>query len=206
MTIKLEKKHILIGSIIVALIIALLIGKNIYSTHKYEKNAVEFKARTSALMLPIGLILEDYQKNWRSAIFDHEAYDETGSKSYCSDFNTAIRWRKESNKKVVSLVDTYFFDIKDLMKDMDNPPSKYEKVHDKFLSIYNNLNKLKSLCSSPEGSLQTFGSNVNELFSDISSDLKETDLTIDSDSKLATKYMEEFNETLELLSKASLDD
>lgn len=150
----------------------------------------------------MAFILDDYQKNWRSAIFDHEAYYETGEKLYCSDFNDAISWRRTANKNILSLIDSYFYHIKDLMKDMDTPPSKYENVHNKFLAIYNNLNKLKSLCNSPEGSLQTFSSDVNNLFSDIQSDLNETDLTIESDTEMMTKYMSDFTESLEILNKA----
>ena len=205
MTVKIEKKHIFIVGAILILLIALIVGVNIYSTHKYKKNAIEFKARTTALTMPMALVLEDYQKNWRSAIFDHEAYDETGASRYCSDFNTALGWRITAHKKVLSLIDLYFFDIKDLMKDMDNPPSKYEKVHDKFLAIYKNLNKLKNLCNSPEGSLQSFSSNVNNLLSDIHSDLKETDLTIESDSKMMSKYIDEFTESLETIRKVQKD-
>ena len=95
--------------------------------------------------------------------------------------------------------DYYVFD------NVDNPPSKYEKVHDKFLAIYKNLNKLKNLCNSPEGSLQSFSSNVNNLLSDIQSDLKETDLTIESDSKMMSKYIDEFTESLETIRKVQKD-
>lgn len=205
MTIKLEKKHLIIGVSVVVLCVVMCVGWHFYSVNKFEKNATEFKARTSSLLLPMSFVLDDYQKNWRSAIFDKEAYDETGFSRYCSDFNTAISWRKEAMKHLTNLIGTYLYDIEDLLKEMDNPPSKYEKVYDKFVTIYNNLYKLKKQCQSPEGSLQTFSQNINDLVSDIGTDLNETDLTIPKDIELMTKYTDEFTKSLEVVTKALKD-
>ena len=203
MTIKLEKKHLILGAVVIAVCLVMGFGYHFYSVYSYEQNAKEFKARSSAILMPIAVVLDDYQKNWRSAIFDHEAYDETGRSRYCSDFNTAIGWRKDALKKVVSLIDSYFYHIEKLIKEMDNPPSKFERVQEKFVDIYNDLYKLKRQCISPEGSLQTFSSEINNLVSDIHTNMNETDITIPHDTKLMTKYIDEFTESMKIIAKVS---
>ncbi len=47
-----------------------------------------------------------------------------------------------ANKTSIRFIETYFYDLERLMKKMDNPPSKYEKVQEKFMSIYNKMYKL----------------------------------------------------------------
>ena len=42
MTIKIQKKHFFIVGVILFVIIALIVGVNIYSTYKYKQNAIEF--------------------------------------------------------------------------------------------------------------------------------------------------------------------
>ena len=56
-------------------------------------------------------VLDDYQKNWRSAIFDHQAIDQIGVSTYCSDFSDAINWRMIANKTSIRFIETYFYDL-----------------------------------------------------------------------------------------------
>lgn len=202
MTINFSKKHLIIACSIIAVIIVTLFGYHFYSISQYEKNAKEFKARVSAIQLPMAIILDDYQKNWHSAIWDHKAINQNGYSSYCSDFSTALQWRIEANKNGVNLINTHFNKIKDLMEKMDNPPGKYEKVHEKFMDIYNKLYKVNSQCKFPEGSLQSFSNEINTLLSDIRAEMSETDITIPVESDLAKQYLEEFNNDAEVLKKA----
>ena len=87
------------------------------------------------------------------------------------------------------------------MEKMDNPPGKYEKVHEKFMDIYNKLYKVNSQCKFPEGSLQSFSNEINTLLSDIRAEMSETDITIPVESDLAKQYLEEFNNDAEVLKK-----
>lgn len=199
MTINLSKKYLIIGCTILAVLIAALIGYHFYSVSQYEKNAKEFKARVSAIQLPIAIILDDYQKNWRSAIWDHKAINENGLSSYCYDFSTALKWRVNANKNGVNLINAHFSTIKSLMEKMDNPPGKYEKVNEKFMDIYNKLYKLNSQCKSPEGSLQSFSNEVNSLLSDIRAEMSETDITIPVETDDVSKYIKEFTKEAEVL-------
>jgi hypothetical protein len=203
MTINLSKKHLIIGASAIALIIGAFVAYHYYSVSQYEKNAKEFKARVSALELPMAIVLDDYQTNWRSAIFDDRAVDETGHKTYCSDFSTALKWRMNANKKLVDLINSHFLDVKRLMGKMENPPGKYEKVHEKFKSIFNNLYKLNSQCKSPDGSLQSFSKEVNDLFNDIKTEMNETDLTISVESGKISDYIDEFTKELEIMKNVS---
>ena len=67
MTIKLEKKHLILGAVVIAVCLVMGFGYHFYSVYSYEQNAKEFKARSSAILMPMAVVLDDYQKNWRSA-------------------------------------------------------------------------------------------------------------------------------------------
>lgn len=204
MTINISKKHLIIAISAIAFICVALVGHHFYAISQYEKNAKEFKARVSTLQVPMAYVLDDYLTNWRSAIFDHRAEDQIGISTYCNDFSTAINWRMIANKTSVNLINSYFYDLERLMKKMENPPSKYEKIQEKFMSIYNKMYRLKSQCTSPEGSLQSFSNEVNSLFGDIKTEMNETDLTISVETSILTEYLNDYNRQLELLIKAGV--
>jgi hypothetical protein len=204
MTITISKKHLIIAISVLALIGISFVGHHFYSISQYEKNAKEFKARVTTLQVPMAYVLDDYQKNWRSAIFDHQAIDQIGVSTYCSDFSDAINWRMIANKTSIRFIETYFYDLERLMKKMDNPPSKYEKVQEKFMSIYNKMYKLKSQCKSPDGSLQSFTNEINSLYSDIKTEMNETDLTISVETSMLREYLEDYNRQFELVLKAGV--
>lgn len=204
MTVNISKKQLIIGGSIIALIILALIGYHFYSISQYEKNAKEFKAGVSALQLPMAYVLDDYQNNWRSAIYDDRAINEDGFSTYCGDFSTAIRWRMNANKEIVGVINSHFVSLKLLMEKMKNPPGKYEKVHEKLLNIYNNMYKLNSLCESPDGSLQSFSNDVNLLFSEIKTEMNETDITIENDADVLKQKMDRFTVELEAIRDAKV--
>lgn len=84
---------------------------------------------------------------------------------FVSDFNDALQnlFADESfNEQINSLKDNQTA-VQDLMKEMKNPPEKYEETYEVLSELYNSYFNLTNLAINPSGSLQTFSANFNEI-------------------------------------------
>jgi FKBP-type peptidyl-prolyl cis-trans isomerase len=180
MTITIEKKHVYTFLGIVAIFLFLFLVFKACGKPNYETTAKEMKLNTMATCYLAAEVLSDYQESWRSAIHDNKAKNAEGEDAYTYDFNEAIRWRYQYYLKNgrISDLDSLANLVKGYMKDMDNPPSKFDKTQESFVGMYNDMNTLLSLVNNPKGSLMTFGAKVNELLMSVDTKFKETDLKI----------------------------
>ena len=208
MTITIEKKHLwIIGSVILAVLIIFGILKMCGSTN-YESKAKDMKLNAkTAISLSLS-ILADYQDNWRSAINDSRALNADGERDFTSDFNTAISWRYAYylKKGYINILDSIVGVVKEDMKSMANPPSKYEDVHKSIMSIYNNMNSLVSLVKQPQGSLMTFGQTVNEIAMNAEKAFNESDLMISVSEEEQSKKNSEIFSSIAMKEKIMADE
>ena len=208
MTITIEKKHLwIIGSVILAVLIIFGILKMCGSTN-YESKAKDMKLNAkTAISLSLS-ILADYQDNWRSAINDSRALNADGERDFTSDFNTAISWRYAYylKKGYINILDSIVGVVKEDMKSMSNPPSKYEDVHNSIMSIYNNMNSLVSLVKQPKGSLMTFGQTINEIAMNAEKAFNESDLMISVSEEEQSKKNSEIISSIAMKEKIKADE
>lgn len=180
MTITIEKKHLF--GLLVVILVALVVFMSVKSCGKadYETTAKDMKLNAMIASNIAGQILEDYYKNWSSAINDDHAINAKGIREWCSDFNTAISWRYIffTENGYIKVLDSLSNVVKEEMKIMEDAPSKYVETQKSFLALYNDMNTLVSLVKEPKGSLLTFGQKVNELLTDVNNRYNETDLKI----------------------------
>ena len=207
MTITIEKKHLyaLIGGV-VCILVAYICFKSCGKPN-YEANAKEMKLNTMAACYMAADVLSDYQKSWSSAIDNRNVKNADGEWKRPYDFNEAIKWRYQYYYKngEIAKLDSLVSVVTSLMQIMDNPPSKYEKAQESFLSMYNDMNTLVSLVKDPKGNLISFGAKINELMMSVESKFKETDLKISVPIDSVTsriKYIHRFEIAAALSKKA----
>ena len=192
MTITIEKKHVYAFLGIVALLIVCIFCYRSCSKADYETTAKDMKMNTRIAMSLATEILSDYKQNWSSAISDHRAINEKGESVYCSDFNEAISWRflYYSLNGKIKVLDSISSVVKEDMRAMDNPPSKFNDTQKSFLELYNDMNTLVSLVKNPKGTLVNFSQKVNDIMMDAENRYNETDLKIAiDDSELSEKVV-----------------
>lgn|SRR5574344_662761 len=196
--------------LIIALITIAIIGIGYYCLSKYtqsnyEKNAKELKKNIQISGNISSMILQDYSKNWSSAIFDNKAQNDNGEWNYCSDFNTAISWRHSYFDKMGGFLalDTLSIMMSKEISAMTTTPSKYKDCQKAFIEAYNAVTEMVNLCKLPEGSYQDFGNNISRLYSIYTTKIGETDIYLPktSDEELTNKFDEIINKSRTRLSK-----
>lgn len=189
MTINIGKKQliILVSLFIIVGIFFFLYTE--YSKHRYEKTAEEMKINSLILTGYCEKILSEYSDNWSRAIDHNQVLNPKGEYSYCSDFSEAVSWRHQFyvDNGTFLLLDSISAEMNSEMRTMKHTPSKYEEVQNCFNEIYNKANELYELCKNPKGTLLEFNSSVNDAVMNVSTKIKETDLTISNVDKNITE-------------------
>ncbi len=122
-------------------------------------------------MLGFSLISEKvcdlYSDVWRRAIEDDEI---TVNGKTASNFNDAIVYQREAieDKDVLSQLSDNTADVDKLMKELNNPPVKYQKAYEILIELYGLYTQYADLADFPKGSLVEFNKNTNELSAEIS--------------------------------------
>lgn len=153
-----------------------------YQVEQFEENARQIKTKATAIRKLSRLIFVDLYNNWRSAIFDHKAYDADNKRKSCRDFNDAITWRHDfyTKQKAYDKLNEWNKDILNLMKEMKNPPEeKYKEWTDKLTPVYAKAEEVVSFCTSPHGSLRSFSDKYEELLAELDAAIKGTDLVVE---------------------------
>jgi hypothetical protein len=207
-----RKRRIILRSAITVLVLALCgFGIFKYQTYKKEKqeqaekqkqeeqdryvqNAITFKYDASIIYNLSALILSDYHDNWVNAIWDDTAIDTNGHKRRCSKFQTAVDWRIDhfTNNGFLEKLDSLENDMAVAYMAMDSlkqVPEKYASLKTSYDDIRNKVSGLVELCKSPSGNITEFGNNINEMTTDLSTALKETDIYINSQDYDAKEFV-----------------
>lgn len=197
---KVNKKFIGVAAVIVILI-ALLGGGFGYWKHmeaikhmetikkenaekQYVFHATKIKKDAQDIAEAAEMILDDYYRNWWSAIHDNKAYDINMSKRYVKDFNDAVNWRIFYYEGELSSLSEMNDSIQSHLKQMVDVPEKYAGMNDKFNDIYTKAAAVVSLCRSPEGNVTTFSTESKRVVSELRSAITATDALIESNDSV----------------------
>lgn len=175
------------------MIFIVFIGIKACGKPDYESTAKQMKLNSMATCYLAADVLSDYQQSWSDAISDRQVKNADGEYERAYDFNEAIKWRFQfyKNNGRIHVLDSLAGVVKNLMQDMDNPPAKYEKTHEVFVGMYNDMNNLISLVKDPKGNVMSFSAKVNELMMSVDTKFKETDLKISvPEDSVKSKIME----------------
>lgn len=184
-----NKKSLKVLKWIVPLVVVLGLcgGGHAYYQHQntiketaYLNNAKVIKADSKLIVDAAGMILDDYYRNWRSAIFDKKAYNTEMEIEYCNDFNDAVNWRILYYSDEVATMDSLTDAIQNRLKQMTEVPKKYEPVDNFVKELYSKTKELVSLCHAPESSLRDFGNKVQDAITSVKNSLSASDILIDA--------------------------
>ena len=108
------------------------------------------------------------KKVWHNAIYeerDTETDKYTKPKGYFSgDFNDALALLFSDTSFSVKIQDIKInqASVKNMMKDLQNPPDEYESAYDSLKDLYDAYLDLTNLAINPTGSLQSFSNSFND--------------------------------------------
>ena len=158
----------------------------------FEKNAKDIKSQAKAIRKLSYLVFFDYQRNWRTAIFNNFAYSSENKRTGCRDFNDALSWREAfyESQGVFSWLNTWRDEMTSMMKACSLPPEERHRATLESLNdIYNKANETVNFCLNPKGNLQTFGNHYEELLQALDNSLSASDIYIDKmDSEAGDLY------------------
>ena len=203
---KVNKKFIGVAAVIVVLIA--LGGGFGYWKHmetikkenaekQYVFHATKIKKYALEITSAGDMILDDYYRNWWSAIHNNKAYDIHMLKSYVKDFNEAVHWRNSYYLDDVLLMAEMNDSIQLHLKQMVDVPEKYTGMNDKFNNIYTKAAAVISLCLSPEGNVTTFSTESKRVISDLRSAITATDALIESNDSVKVDVSLDWNKLQE---------
>lgn len=185
---------ILVASIIAAVVVFGSIAVVQANKAKKEAAAIEAQEKSEAAWLHSAqkikedaiaiagaaeMILDDYSRNWRSAIYKNTAYNVKNEKKYTKDFQTAVDWRIEYYYENVLDLEIINEGIQDHLKGMTQAPAKFASAQGPLNDIYTKTTAVISLCKSPVGNMRTFPSKAQEALADLRSAITATDILIE---------------------------
>jgi uncharacterized phage infection (PIP) family protein YhgE len=105
------------------------------------------------------------QRSWRSIIFDHYYINPiTQEQSYCGDFNEGIAKYKDAVSSLVPILDKKKKYIDSVYATLKDTPEKSQKIFDNIKELVSIYERSYDIATNPEGSLQNYTSNMNDLF------------------------------------------
>ena len=167
-----QKKHkgTIISIIVFALIVVSVLGIGILQKAKELKYYSNMET-VSFTMLDGATKAEDagnlIKSVWYNAIFE-ERNSETDKYTmkngkFVDDFNDALSelFADENFSNSISEIVTNQSDVTNLMKQLKEPPKKYEEAYSVLKVYYDNYLKMTKIVINPTGSLNTFSEDFN---------------------------------------------
>ena len=167
-----KKKHkgVIISIIVFALILVSVLGIGILQKVKELKYYSNMEA-ISYIMLDGAAKAETagnlIKSVWYNAIFE-ERDNETDQYTmkngkFVDDFNDALSelFSDENFINSISEIEINQSEVTDLMKQLKNPPKKYEEAYSVLKEYYDNYLKMTKIVISPTGNLITFSEDFN---------------------------------------------
>jgi len=145
---------------------AVLVLLSCNSEKKYEKSSGELLASMVYAQTYAEAITGRYSKVWRDAISKEVYYKIDGKevKSYI-DFNDALVLVKSEmqHSGLEGSLDSSFAVVDSIMRTLNEPPKKYEKLSKDISECYGDLSEFIRLAKAPEGSLMSYNQRSSEL-------------------------------------------
>ncbi len=87
---------------------------------------------------------------------------------FVDDFNTALMnlFADSSTQSKITRIENNQTSVKEIIKELQNPPADLEKQYDMATSLYDAYKGLTDLAVNPTGSLQTFSEKKQSLIDD----------------------------------------
>lgn len=185
-----KKKHkvVIVSIIVFALIVTGVLGIGILQKAKEFEYYTNMEA-VSYTMLDGAAKAENagnlIKSVWYNAIYE-ERDDETDQYTmkngkFVDDFNDALSslFADENFIKSISEIETNQSEVTDLMKQLKNPPKKYEEAYSVLNGYYDNYLKMIKTVISPTGSLNTFSEDFNTYDNDTVDSFEKMKLYLD---------------------------
>lgn len=159
-------------------------NKDKIKLQQVEVASIKMTAKTKKLMLSGGGDAEALcnlaLKVWGNAIMekaDNETDKYTRDGKHWNDFNTAIAnfYLDYSTSVKVSDIERNQVAVKELIKDLQNPPEGLDKCYDTVSDLYEAYKILTDLAINPSGSYSDFGDNKNDAVSDFMASFEKLD-------------------------------
>lgn len=200
MTINIEKKHIIIFLVIVAILSFGFFATSWLKNKEYDKNLKMCQENVHVLYYMSSILSEEIHDTWRNYIFDDKKYVDTttgkfyksssswnlpsnvdnSNLEYCYNFSEAIAQKVDyyKHKNVNNTLDSLYSVTKTLITEMTPAPSKYEALHREICDFFHTAEAMYNCATSPEGSLQSYTSTINTLSSDYKKQSSNIDIQI----------------------------
>ena len=136
------------------------------SPEKYNARALNLADSVISYSRLSFSLSSDCQSMWRSVIFDKQYISPVlNSLSYCSDFNDGISRYKDDIKpfKTLMLKDKNYVDS--IYKTLKDTPEKSDKIFENVKELVSVYDRSIDMAFEPNGSLNDYTSNLNELLS-----------------------------------------
>lgn len=165
-----KHKGVIISIIVFALIVVSALGIGISKKAK-ELEYYSNMEKVSFTMLDGAAKAENagnlIKNVWYNAIYE-ERNSETDQYTmkngkFIDDFNDALSelFADENFSNSISEIETNQYEVANLMKQLKEPPKKYEEAYSVLKVYYDNYLKMTKIVTSPTGSLNTFSEDFN---------------------------------------------
>ncbi|RDU37137.1 hypothetical protein DRW41_10680 [Neobacillus piezotolerans] len=189
-------------SIILLAILALVViaggffGYNSYQASAKEKDEFAYAKNywdAAYSMISGGATAEEvtntYVSVWRDTIYDDQ-YVLDGKVNYSSDFNISLAAARKHHAAEIAGLIVNDEHVKGLMKKLNDPPKKYEKLHDMLLDMYTVYKAHTEMAEDPSGSLDSFSKSLRDNAVEFSSIWEKLNVMIPEDEAFKKAKLE----------------
>ena len=180
MEIKIEKKQIVLGCIIIGAIVAVICGYIYIRNSTYSKRLKECQMNIHQIYYMSSILSSEVHTTWRDYIFDDKKYldkntgrfyvsrysmPDSADTKYCVDFSEAIMEKSQYYRKkgVHQTLDSLYDATKVLLRKMTPSPQKYETIHKDISELFHTAEEMYYCAVSPEGNLRSYTAQINQL-------------------------------------------
>lgn len=130
-------------------------------TKKFDKTFSLAFDKAQEVTVLSAYVCDQTSRTWRTAIYDHR--DSRGN--YCYDFNTALS-RLQSDLEeagTINKIKAAQKEMNDYTKALAECPKERKDAYNDFIDFVADVNSLAELAINPEGSLNSYNSNTNDI-------------------------------------------
>lgn len=185
-----KKKHkgVIISIIVFALIVASVLGIGILQKEKELKYYSNMEAVSYAML--DGAAKAETAGNFIKSVWYNAIYEERDNETdqytmkngeFVDDFNDALSGLLSDENFInsISAIEINQSEVTVLMKQLKNPPKKYEEAYSVLKEYYDNYLKMTKIVISPTGSLNTFSEDFNTYDNDTADSYEKMKLYLD---------------------------
>lgn len=165
-----KHKGVIISIIVFALIVVSALGIGI--SKKAKEQEYYSNMETVSFTMLDGAAKAENAGNLIKNVWYNAIYEERNSETdqytmkngkFVDDFNDSLSelFADENFSNSISEIETNQYEVANLMKQLKEPPKKYEEAYSVLKVYYDNYLKMTKIVTSPTGSLNTFSEDFN---------------------------------------------